>query len=191
MEQKMSREELIDLTETIMARYNKTTKRMLTDEEFDKLLMKFKNSINHSRGTDLIFYPELVGLSDNPSVYEIVDLAMKGIPGNDFYHNIDDTGNLKKYEFLESEEITTKQKMSREELIDLTEALMTMYNKTTKRLLTEKEQDALAVKFDKSINHPGGTDLIFYPELVGLPDNASVYEIVDLAMKGIPENDDK
>ena len=191
MEQKMSREELIDLTETIMARYNKTTKRMLTDEEFDKLLIKFKDSINHSRGTDLIFYPELVGLSDNPSVYEIVDLAMKGIPGNDFYHNIDDTGNLKKYEFLESEEITTKQKMSREELIDLTEALMTMYNKTTKRLLTEKEQDALAVKFDKSINHPGGTDLIFYPELVGLPDNASVYEIVDLAMQGIPENDDK
>lgn len=83
MEQKISREELIDLTETIMARYNKTTKRMLTDEEFDKLLMKFKNSINHSRGTDLIFYPELVGLSDNPSVYEIVDLAMKGIPEND------------------------------------------------------------------------------------------------------------
>ena len=39
-----------------------------------------------------------------------------------------------------------EQKMSREELIDLTEALMTMYNKTTKRLLTEKEQDALAVK---------------------------------------------
>ena len=191
MEQKMSREELIDLTETIMARYNKTTKRMLTDEEFDKLLMKFKNSINHSRGTDLIFYPELVGLSDNPSVYEIVDLAMKGIPGNDFYHNIDDTGNLKKYEFLEREEITTKQKMSREELIDLTEALMTMYNKTTKRMLTAKEQDALAVKFDKSINHPGGTDLIFYPELVGLPDNASVYEIVDLAMQGIPGNDDK
>ena len=191
MEQKMSREELIDLTETIMAGYNKTTKRMLTDEEFDKLLIKFKDSINHSRGTDLIFYPELVGLSDNPSVYEIVDLAMKGIPGNDFYHNIDDTGNLRKYEFLEREEITTKQKMSREELIDLTEALMTMYNKTTKRLLTEKEQDALAVKFDKSINHPGGTDLIFYPELVGLPDNASVYEIVDLAMQGIPENDDK
>lgn len=48
-----------------------------------------------------------------------------------------------------------EQKMSREELIDLTETLMTMYNKTTKRLLTEKEQDALAVKFDKSINHPG------------------------------------
>ncbi|EOS32066.1 hypothetical protein C804_02777 [Lachnospiraceae bacterium A4] len=41
MEQKMSREELIDLTETIMAGYNKTTKRMLTDEEFDKLLIKF------------------------------------------------------------------------------------------------------------------------------------------------------
>ena len=44
-----------------------------------------------------------------------------------------------------------KQKMSREELIDLTEALMTFYDKTTKRMLTDKEQDALAVKFDESI----------------------------------------
>ena len=109
----------------------------------------------------------------------------------DFYHNVDDMGNLRKYEFSESEERTMKQKMSREELIDLTEALMTFYDKTTKRMLTDKEQDALAVKFDESINHPGGIDLIFYPVLVGLPDNPSVYEIVDLAMKGIPENDDK
>ncbi len=83
MKQKMSREELIDLTEAIMATYDKTTKRMLTDEELDKLVMKFKDSINHPGGTDLIFHPELVGLSDNPSVYEIVDLAMKGIPEND------------------------------------------------------------------------------------------------------------
>lgn len=83
MKQKMSREELIDLTEAIMATYNKTTKTMLTDEELDKLVIKFKNSINHPRGTDLIFYPDLVGLPDNPSVYEIVDLAMKGIPEND------------------------------------------------------------------------------------------------------------
>ena len=73
----------------------------------------------------------------------------------DFYHIVDDMGNLRKYEFSESEERTMKQKMSREELIDLTEALMTFYDKTTKRMLTDKEQDALAVKFDKSINHPG------------------------------------
>ena len=49
----------------------------------------------------------------------------------------------------------------------------------------------MLTKFKDSINHPGGTDLIFHPDLVGLPDNPSVYEIVDLAMKGIPENDDK
>lgn len=80
-------------------------------------------------------------------------------------------------------------KMSREELIDLTEAVMTMYDKNTKRMLEADEQDALAVKFIENINHPGGTDLIFYPELVGLPSNPSVYEIVDLAMKGIPEEE--
>ena len=80
-------------------------------------------------------------------------------------------------------------KMSREELIDLTEAVMTMYDKNTKRMLEADEQDALAVKFIENINHPGGTDLIFYPELVGLPSNPSVYKIVDLAMKGIPEEE--
>ncbi len=81
------------------------------------------------------------------------------------------------------------QKMSREELIDLTEAIMTMYNKNTKRFLEADEQDALVVKFLENINHPAGTDLIFYPELAGLPSNPSVYEIVDLAMKEIPKTE--
>lgn len=109
----------------------------------------------------------------------------------DFYHNVDDMGNLRKYDFSESEERTMKQKMSREELIDLTETIMARFNKTTKKMLTDEEFDKVLTKFKDSINHPGGTDLIFHPDLVGLPDNPSVYEIVDLAMKGIPKNDDK
>lgn len=40
---------------------------------------KFKKGINHPGGSDLIFYPKLVGLSNEPTVDEIVDLAMKGI----------------------------------------------------------------------------------------------------------------
>lgn len=43
----------------------------------------------------------------------------------------------------------------------------------------------MVVKFKKSINHPGGSDLIYYPELVGLPPEPTVDEIVDLAIKGI------
>ncbi len=53
------------------------------------------------------------------------------------------------------------------------------------RLLTEEEHCALVAKFRKGINHPGGSDLIYYPELVGLPKEPTVDEIVDLAIKGV------
>lgn len=76
------------------------------------------------------------------------------------------------------------QKLSREELVDLVETIVTMYDKNTKKKLTEKEHVALVVKFKKSIRHPGGSDLIFYPELVGLPPNPTINEIVELAMQG-------
>ena len=76
------------------------------------------------------------------------------------------------------------QKMTREELVDLVETITTMRNKSTNELLSEKE---LVLKFEKNINHSGGSDLLFYPELVGLPSNATVDEIVDLAMKEIEE----
>ena len=82
-------------------------------------------------------------------------------------------------------------KMSREELIDLVETIITMYDKKNQKELDAYEQDALVIKFEDNINHPGGSDLIFYPELVGLPDEASVEEIVDFAMKGILDNEDK
>ena len=45
----------------------------------------------------------------------------------------------------------------------------------------------LVMEFEKNINHSGGSDLLFYPELVGLPSNATIDEIVDLAMKEIEE----
>ncbi|MCI8402639.1 MAG: hypothetical protein HFI38_11235 [Lachnospiraceae bacterium] len=79
-----------------------------------------------------------------------------------------------------------EQKLTREELVDLVETIMSVHDKKTGRLLTEEEHCALVVKFEKGINHPGGSDLIYYPELVGLPREATVDKIVDLAMKGVP-----
>lgn len=80
------------------------------------------------------------------------------------------------------------QTLSREELVDLVEAIISMQDTTTKKELTEQEHAALVVKFKKGINHPGGSDLIYYPELVGLSSNATVDEIVDLAMSGVPKD---
>lgn len=76
-------------------------------------------------------------------------------------------------------------KLSREELVDLVESIISVRDKKTGRLLTEEEHCALVVKFRKGINHPGGSDLIYYPQLAGLPDKPTVDEIVDLAMKGV------
>lgn len=79
MSQKLSREELVDLVETIMNDYDKKTKKNLTEEEHAALLLKFKKGINHPKSSDLIYYPELVGLPKNPTIEEIVELAMKGV----------------------------------------------------------------------------------------------------------------
>lgn len=54
-----------------------------------------------------------------------------------------------------------EQKLSREELIDLVQTIMSIHDKKTGRLLTEEEHCALVVKFKKGINHPGRSDLIF------------------------------
>ena len=83
------------------------------------------------------------------------------------------------------------QKMSREELVELVETIMIVRDKNTNKVLSEKEHHALVMKFERSINHPGGTDLIYYPELVGLPPEPTVDEIVDLAMKGVQEDNTK
>lgn len=77
------------------------------------------------------------------------------------------------------------QNMTREELIDLVETIISMCDKNTNKLLSEEEHHALVIKFKRGIKHPEGTDLIYYPELVGLPPAPTVDEIVDLAMKEI------
>ena len=63
---------------------------------------------------------------------------------------------------------------------------MTVRDKATGRELTEKEHEDLVCRFENSINHPGGSDLIYYPELVGLPPDPTAEEIVELAIKGVP-----
>ena len=75
--------------------------------------------------------------------------------------------------------------MTREELADLVETIITVRDKKTGKVLSEEEHVALVAKFKKGVNHPGGSDLIYYPELVGLPPRPTVDEIVDLAIKGI------
>ena len=50
--------------------------------------------------------------------------------------------------------------MSREELVELVESIVTVRDQKTGRLLTEQEHDSLVVKFRKSIRHPVGSDLI-------------------------------
>ena len=78
--------------------------------------------------------------------------------------------------------------MSREELTELVKAIQTVRDPETGRTLTEAEHTALVVKFAKGIRHPGGSDLIYYPQLVeGFPRDRepTVDEIVDMAMKDI------
>lgn len=77
------------------------------------------------------------------------------------------------------------QNMTREELVDLVETIISMRDKKTNELLSEEEYHVLVIKFKRGIKHPGGTDLIYYPELVGLPPAPTVDQIVDLAMKGV------
>ena len=78
--------------------------------------------------------------------------------------------------------------LSREELADLVETIMTVREKGTGRKLTEEEHCTLVAKFSRSINHPGGSDLIYYPELIGgYPKGRepTVDEIVDMAIREI------
>lgn len=76
------------------------------------------------------------------------------------------------------------QKLSRDELIALIKTIQTVRDQETGRRLTEKEHCALVVKFKKSILHPGGSDLIYYPKLAGLPREPTAEEIADLALRG-------
>ena len=79
------------------------------------------------------------------------------------------------------------QELSRAELTELVKAIQTVRDPKTGRTLTEAEHTALVVKFAKGIPHPGGSDLIYYPQLVqGFPEDRepTVDEIVDMALRG-------
>ena len=76
------------------------------------------------------------------------------------------------------------EKLSRQELIELVQSIISLHDRNGHEL-TEAEHHELVIKFKRGVQHPGGTDLLYYPELVGLPANATVDEIVDLAMKEI------
>lgn len=58
--------------------------------------------------------------------------------------------------------------MTREELADLVEMITSVREKGTNRKLTEMKHFNLVKKFEENINHPGGSDLIYYPQLVGV-----------------------
>ncbi len=73
------------------------------------------------------------------------------------------------------------EKLSREELVELVQSIISLHDRNGHEL-TEAEHHELVIKFKRGIKHHGGTDLIYYPELVGLPANATVDEIVDLAI---------
>lgn len=47
------------------------------------------------------------------------------------------------------------QKMTREELFDLVNKIITMRDPNTNELLSEEEHHELVIKFKSSINHPG------------------------------------
>ena len=78
--------------------------------------------------------------------------------------------------------------LPREELMDLVKRIMTVRDQETGRVFTEEVHTAMVVKFKNSICDPGGSDLIYYPELIeGYPKERELTldEIVDMAMKDI------
>lgn len=73
----MSREELINLVKIIMAGgEDENTGKSYTESELDKLIVLFEKSIPNKNGSDLIFYPNLCGLSGDPTAEEIVEAAL-------------------------------------------------------------------------------------------------------------------
>ncbi len=75
----MSKEELIKLVKAIRTFQNEKDGTILSEEEVDRMIDVFCENIANKRGTDLLFYPHLCGLTDDPTDEEIVDLAMKKV----------------------------------------------------------------------------------------------------------------
>ena len=78
----ITKEELVKLIKSIMTLRDSKTGKKLTEQEHLDLVNKFKASIKHSGGSDLIYYPELIeefkGLGREPTAEEIAEAALKG-----------------------------------------------------------------------------------------------------------------
>lgn len=73
--------------------------------------------------------------------------------------------------------------MEREDLIGLVTIIMNGgIDKNTNTHYSEIEVDRMVDAFEKNIPCEFGSDLIFYPNLCGLPDNMSAEQIVDFAL---------
>lgn len=73
----MSREELIQILNIIMSGGSEEKNdRKYSEVEIDRLVRIFEESIPCPYGSDLIFYPDLCGLSDKATSEEIVDFAL-------------------------------------------------------------------------------------------------------------------
>jgi len=80
-------------------------------------------------------------------------------------------------------------KMSKEELLKLVKIISNAgLDEDTGKKYSEKEIDRLVEVFEENISHPGGADLIFYPELCGLSNDVSPEEIVCVALNYKEEN---
>lgn len=77
MNDKLSREELIDLVKIIInVGVDSRTGKEYTDSEVNKMVQIFESNILSPDGSDLIFYPDLCGLKIDASAEEIVDAGL-------------------------------------------------------------------------------------------------------------------
>lgn len=77
MNNKLSREELVELVEIIMnAGEDEKTGKTYTEDEVDRMIEIFEENILSPQGSDLIFYPHLCGLKIDASAEEIVDAGL-------------------------------------------------------------------------------------------------------------------
>lgn len=73
----MTKNELLKLVRGILTLTNEDTGEMYSESEIDRMVELFTKSIVSKKGSDLLFYPSLCGLSSDATVEEIVDRALQ------------------------------------------------------------------------------------------------------------------
>lgn len=78
MRNKLSQEDLIRLVRIIMnAGEDEETGKEYTEDEIDRMIEIFEDNIISAHGSDLIFYPESCGLSEDATAEDIVMAALR------------------------------------------------------------------------------------------------------------------